>query len=287
MKFKQALLGLMLGGMLIISAALAMAQPGGTRPPRDPAGAQQTAQALATQQAAQASMQLTAVAATAQAITTQADTQRDNIALTVEAVSTSVPATMTAIFNTIPTQISENLPEELEELIEYFVENGDVYIYPETGNIIMSFAINEQDMTDLINLALDQTEYASSNAIVDFTAPAFVSITIDNIEVEGMVRPATVELQFELIEEDGLYRFVLIGVSVNGIPVPLDSIDEALQEAINDVLNQSLSVVVPTGVTPDDVPTALYIVEFAEITDTEFIVIASLDTSIETVPDER
>ncbi|MEO0564194.1 MAG: hypothetical protein AAF125_18965 [Chloroflexota bacterium] len=184
--------------------------------------AEATAQAVqtlawATAQSAQGNAE-----ATAQVIQTQ-------IAATVEVRATEVAATVEAL----QTQVAATLQANLQAIDDQF-EAIDVAIDPETGTARVTSTINENQVTESLNVALATAGYTTT-VFVDMV-PDGVIVTLNDAPTD-FGNTADIVVELVLVETDTGYDFVIIETTINGIPVSSEGYDEVLLAYVESFLD--------------------------------------------------
>lgn len=225
---------------------------------RATAAAGQT-QAVATVQAGQ-----TQLASTAQALPTNiqatADAARTSVNVTVDTYTTEVVATVDALRTTTYATVDALRTEVVATLQVFADELNDALSvidvsYDETDGIVtLTTTIEESQLNAAIEVVMLAAGYDQIDATVDLVNNGLI-MTLENFTLEtGQV--VTASLEYVLVERDGVYSLVLIDVTVNGVSLPLDQIDELLPlylaSYLEDIINGSTSdfeAYLPEGMT--------------------------------------
>lgn len=202
-----------------------------------------TAQAAQTQIAATAQAAQTQISSTAQAIPTNvgatADAARTTVNATVEAYSTEVIATVDALRTEVAATL-QAVADEFEDALSVI----DLVYDAEAGTLTLTTTIDENQINLALTAMLEAAGYGTIDATVDLVNNGII-ITLEGVALENG-QLATAVMYFELVEMDGSYTLVLTDVTVNGISVPLNQLDEELRAYIETYIEDILN-----GVTSD------------------------------------
>lgn len=213
-----------------------------TRPPRT----------VSTPAASGASAALTQAAATLQSLGTPsagggASTMLTQAAATIQAISTvsmaSIQATAMAAVGSVNADAEAALIAQLEAWAVY----GTLDVQSSEGLLLVTYTLSEAEVNQAVDAALAAAGYAYS-VTVDLGVNT-VTVTLGNITLSSS-QTGTLALTFTLgLDADG-YTLVLTSATLNGRPIPTESVEALLDEAIAAIVNTVLLSV------PDDAASA-------------------------------
>lgn len=203
-----------------------------TRPPRT----------VSTSAGGGASAALTQAAATLQSLGTPsanggASTMLTQAAATVQALSTvsmaSIESTAMAALGSVTADAEAALIAQLEAWAVY----STLDVQSSDGRLLVTYTLSEAQVNQAVDAALAAAGYAYS-VTVDLGVNT-VTVTLGNITLSSG-QTGTLALTFTLaVGADG-YTLVLTSATLNGRPIPTESVEALMDEAIATIVNTVL-----------------------------------------------
>jgi hypothetical protein len=248
---------------------------------RDNAGA--TAEAVqqntqATSQAAQ-----TSIASTREAVVDNRDATATYIATAIQQTREDYQATATVVF----AQLENEIAEQVADLLAALGKEG-ILVDVENEMLFVTVERTEAQTAAIINAALDETQYASVTATVDYIAPDMAVVGLLNVPTEGG-RTVDYTLTYVLVYDiaTNTYSLVLTDIKINGVSVPMDQVEQALVEGVSAVLEAytiDVDALVNNAATTTPDYSLSHVVQDAYMTNTSYVLSFIIDLTPATTP---
>lgn len=256
-------LTLLLVGVSLFTFSIEPVSAQGQRNTREPRATRETSAATPIPRATRDTTRVTEIAATTQAIATHITQSAESIEMTATAITTQLQ------------DLGDEIAQQIEILSEYFIINGSATYDPDTGELTLIAVLDEAPINAAIEMALTTSGY--DNAVtVDFDgASSTIIVTVEDVELSNG-RTATVALSYQPVITDDGVTLVLVGITVNGLSVPIDAVDEDIVQIVSDAMASAsgdLNAMVETTAYEGDYP---YTVDLILISDDTMTIVMTV-----------
>ena len=169
--------------------------------------------------------------ATVEAAGNTLQSQAENYSATIESIAGQSAELIAATVTAISAQIGDS-SDELEALLSTLTGQGSVRY--DAGTLTATAFISEAQINALLDVVIEAAGYEPNAASVDTKADGTLDVIL--VDISGDLS-GTLVITYQFSLTDGTVTATLVGVTLNGRPIPAESLPDDLVSAVELAVN--------------------------------------------------